>query len=136
MVSPGLTQVAEWIYHDVIPWIRSFFADLFANNIFTGMSTEEMQILCIRIALEALLLAGLIKIGQTIARKTGKKRKSSTAAPSKKFKPKQWSPTGWYWDDEKQIWVPPDYLSAESKRRWTWDADKRIWIDNDKTPKS
>ena len=42
------------------------------------------------------------------------------------------SPTGWFWDEEKGLWIPPNQLSEESKRRWSWDGEKRIWKDNDK----
>ena len=42
------------------------------------------------------------------------------------------SPTGWFWDEEKGLWIPPNQLSEESKRRWSWDGEKRIWKDNDR----
>ena len=31
------------------------------------------------------------------------------------FKPKQWKPNGWYYDDEKGKWIGPDFPSDESK---------------------
>lgn len=44
------------------------------------------------------------------------------------FQPKKWYPTGWYWDEDKQSWIPPDYLKEESHKKWRWDEEKRIWI--------
>lgn len=26
----------------------------------------------------------------------------------------KWSPTGWYWDDKKGKWIPPDYMNSKS----------------------
>ena len=45
---------------------------------------------------------------------------------------KQWSPTGWYFDESKGEWVAPDYIQQEAKTRWEWDDKKRIWIDKSK----
>ena len=45
---------------------------------------------------------------------------------------KKWSPTGWYYDDEKREWVAPDYIVEEANTRWEWNDEKRIWIDNSK----
>ena len=28
-------------------------------------------------------------------------------------KGEKWSPTGWYWDDKKEKWIPPDYLNSK-----------------------
>lgn len=49
----------------------------------------------------------------------------------RKNEPK-WYPTGWYWDEKKQSWIPPDYLSKESNERWKWNEEKQIWIDTNK----
>lgn len=49
----------------------------------------------------------------------------------RKNEPK-WYPTGWYWDEKKQSWIPPDYHSKESDKRWEWNEDKQIWIDKEK----
>lgn len=43
----------------------------------------------------------------------------------------KWTTEGWYWDEEKQLWIAPDYLKAEANRKWEWDEEKRIWIDRD-----
>lgn len=42
------------------------------------------------------------------------------------FKPKQWKPNGWYYDDEKGKWISPDFPENKSqvslmpsiKKRW------------------
>lgn len=131
MVDFGLTEIAEWIYYDLIPGIGGFIENVLGQSVFASMTTQEIQIACIKIALEALILAGLIKIGRKIGRR---QRRKKAVVTGKGFQPKKWSPTGWYWDEDKGVWVPPDFVSEESKRRWTWDEKKRIWIDNDKTP--
>ena len=50
--------------------------------------------------------------------------------PPSAFKQKKWSPTGWYYDEEKGEWVAPDYIVEEANTRWEWNDEKRIWIDN------
>ena len=45
---------------------------------------------------------------------------------------KKWTSEGWYWDEEKQLWIAPDYLKTEAKRKWKWDEKKKIWTDLDK----
>ena len=32
-------------------------------------------------------------------------------------KGEKWSPTGWYWDDRKEKWIPPDYLNSKANTR-------------------
>lgn len=44
----------------------------------------------------------------------------------------EWSPTGWFYDNEKKEWIPPDYSAEESRLKWRWDDDKKIWIDIEK----
>lgn len=29
----------------------------------------------------------------------------------------KWSPTGWYWDDKKKEWIPPDYMNAKANTK-------------------
>lgn len=108
MIDFRLTEIAEWIYNDFIPVIGGFFENLFSDSIFASMTTEEIQIGCIKVALEALAL--MIKIGTSIARK---KHSKKTVVTGKGFQPKKWSPTGWYWDEDKGVWVPPDFVSEE-----------------------
>ena len=44
----------------------------------------------------------------------------------------KWYPTGWVFNEETQLWEPPDYLRPESKNKWKWDEKKKIWIDTEK----
>ena len=30
---------------------------------------------------------------------------------------KKWSPTGWYWDEKKGLWIPPDYLNSKQNTK-------------------
>lgn len=39
-----------------------------------------------------------------------RQRKQVNSKPSND---KKWSPTGWYWDDKKEKWIPPDYLNPK-----------------------
>lgn len=64
MMDFELAQIAEWIYYDLAPRIGSFFKNIFADGIFASMTTEEIQIGCIKVALEALALAVPIKTGK------------------------------------------------------------------------
>ena len=57
---------------------------------------------------------------------TSKPRKSHTTKPENE---PNWYPTGWTWNEEKQLWEPPDYLSQESHDRWEWNETSRIWVD-------
>lgn len=41
----------------------------------------------------------------------------------------KWYPTGWVFNEESQLWEPPDYLEKEAVSRWEWDEKKGIWID-------
>lgn len=43
-----------------------------------------------------------------------------------------WYPSGWTWNEEKQLWEPPDFLNKESAKKWTWDSSKQIWVDEEK----
>ena len=127
MIDPAVTKISQWIVLDLIPTIKAFFTEYFSTNIFTTMTTEELQIYFMKIALYAVLFIVLYKIGLAWARliKRKKRRSKRPISRSKKI----WSPTGWYWDEKKQKWTPPDYLSKESENRWKWDPEKQIWID-------
>ena len=50
----------------------------------------------------------------------------------KRFKEKQWYPTGWYLDEKTGLWTAPDYIQKEANTKWIWDEEKRIWIDKEK----
>ncbi len=136
MVDQSLGRVFYWIRHRMLPEAFDFLAEMFKENIFTKYTPEEIQFYCLKLAVEALILLVCYRIGCYWADKKRKKERknkqaklSKTETVRKPFKPKKWSPTGWYWDEEKEVWVAPDYLSQESKDRWKWDEQKRIWID-------
>lgn len=57
---------------------------------------------------------------------TSKPRKGNTSKPVNES---NWYPTGWTWNEKKQLWEPPDYLSQESQERWEWNESSRIWVD-------
>lgn len=53
---------------------------------------------------------------------------------------KQWSPTGWYYDEEKGKWVSPDYRDGskntslptyEASKDWLYNESARIWVNAD-----
>ena len=48
----------------------------------------------------------------------------------------QWYPTGWTYNEETQLWEPPDYVKKESDQKWDWDQKKRIWIDKEKAARN
>lgn len=48
------------------------------------------------------------------------------------FNKNKWSASGWIYNEETKLWVPPDYLSEQSKVKWRWDEKKQIWIDQEK----
>ena len=136
MIDAALTRIARWIQSSVIPEFKYFFEIVTNIKLFDNMSPEELQLACIKLALEALLLIVLLKIGRAIAKRVNKKQrrkaKSRPQTASKKFQPKTWSPTDWYWDEEKGEWVAPDYINTEARTRWKWDEAKQIWIDLEK----
>ncbi len=121
-------RLANWIINTAIPAVKAFSADYFSNTIFHTMTTEELQIYFLKIALEAICIAILIKIGSSSSRKRKKMKKSKpikrAATPSQK-----WSPTGWYWNEKEGLWEPPDYIVKESHERWRYDKVRGIWID-------
>ena len=39
-----------------------------------------------------------------------KPKEGRSEQPRKKIKRKKWYPTGWVWNDEKQLWEPPDFI--------------------------
>lgn len=131
MIDPALTKLSQWIVYEFVPKIKTFFSEYFKSSIFNTMNTEELQVYFIKITLEAILIIIIYKIGFHFARKARKKARNKPTKSQKQFQPKKWSPTGWYWDDDKQTWIAPDYISKESQERWKWDPEKKIWIDLD-----
>lgn len=43
-----------------------------------------------------------------------------------------WYPSGWTYNEDTQLWEPPDYIRNESNDKWKWDPEKKIWIDTEK----
>lgn len=135
MIDATVSRWAKWIQDAVIPQFSYLIETLRNFRPFENTSPEELQFQCIRLAIYAVLLIILVSIGRKIGswfmRTTAKKRKQKRIKKQikKQIQQKKWSPTGWYWDEEKGEWVPPDYLNTEAKERWKWDDKKRIWID-------
>ena len=125
------TKIANWIVRDAVPAVKAFFQEYFSNTIFHSMTPEELQIFFLKIAIQAVIL--IIILGIRPGRKKKSRKQPNRNIRTNRNQPTQkWSPTGWYWDDKKQSWIPPDYLSEESKKRWKWDPEKKIWIDQEK----
>ena len=132
MIDQFFQRLAEKIHGVMLPQLKQLISELMTNNIFEKMSTEELQIGCIKIALEALALIIVITISRKLCAKPRKSARKTTAKQSqtgKNFKPKEWSPTGWVWNEVEGIWEAPDYIIKESNERWQYDRSKGIWID-------
>lgn len=41
----------------------------------------------------------------------------------------KWSPSGWYFDEQKQKWVAPDYVDSSRNTRWEWNERAKMWVD-------
>lgn len=66
----------------------------------------------------------------------GSRGASTEYRPSKEDM--KWSPTGWYWDDKKEKWIPPDYKDAqantsmpthEESKKWVYNESARMFVD-------
>ena len=112
MIDSVLTKIALWIQNKIIPSFHLLFKNISNLQISTDMTPEEIQLAAIKIALEALLIICLLKIGGRIRQKKDKP-KDIPQKSTNSFQPKIWSPTGWYWDDKKGKWVAPDYTNKE-----------------------
>lgn len=123
-------KIANWIVLVAAPAVKAFFNEYFSNTIFHNMTTEELQIYFLKIAIQAIILALILGIRPKF--KSKKKNKTVVNRNSKKarYEPKQkWSPTGWYWNEKEGLWEPPDYIVKESNERWRYDKVRGIWID-------
>ena len=129
-------KVATWIIMDAVPAVKDFFREYFGNTIFHTMSTEELQIFFLKIAIQAIVLAIILGI-QPISKRKKKRNTNANIRKKSKSEPKQkWSPTGWYWNEKEGLWEPPDYIIKESHERWRYDQTRGIWIDlNEEKPK-
>ena len=112
MIDSVLTKIALWIQNKIIPSFHVLFNDIKNLQISTSMTPEEIQLAAIKIALEALLIICLLKIGSRTRHKKHKQKDIPQKSTSS-FQPKIWSPTGWYWDDKKGKWVAPDYTTKK-----------------------
>lgn len=82
-----------------------------------------------------LILAALGLLIAICYRRKRSGRQQPTVAPKENvFESRQgeWTATGWYREDESDLWQPPDYIKQESRDKWQWDEEKRIWIDLEK----
>lgn len=50
----------------------------------------------------------------------------------KSYAEPKWYPTGWVFNEETQLWEPPDYIEKEAEQKWKWDEEKKIWVDKEK----
>ena len=41
----------------------------------------------------------------------------------------KWSPSGWYYDEKKGKWIPPDYMDSSRNTRWEWNERAKMWVD-------
>lgn len=122
-------KIANWIVLEAIPAVKAFFNEYFSNTIFHTMTTEELQIYFLKIAIQAIILILILGIRPKKSKKSSKKivnRKPKTAKSGPKQK---WTPTGWYWNEKEGLWEPPDYIVKESHERWRYDKVRGIWID-------
>ena len=66
------------------------------------------------------------------ARKIKEQRKKNKKNQNQNInKSRKWYPTGWVFNEETQLWEPPDYMEEDAKK-WEWDEDKLIWIDKER----
>ena len=111
MIDQAFQRAAEKIRTMIPPEWNEFLSDLISSNIFQTMTEDELQIACIKIALEALSLALFLWIVRKIRKAAKKKKEKAAAAPSteKKFQPKKWKTDGSYYDEKKKKWINPDF---------------------------
>lgn len=58
--------------------------------------------------------------------------KPKTKESTKNKREPNWYPSGWVFNEETQLWDPPEYLQKEARHRWEWNQEKGIWIDKEK----
>lgn len=111
MIDQAFQTVAEQIHGVLLPGINQAISDVLHNNVLQHMSTDQLQIACIKIALQALTLIALIWIGRNIHKMLSTNRKNRRQKKNKKpeVPQKRWTSDGWYWDDKKGKWIGPDF---------------------------
>lgn len=121
-------KAATWIIMEAVPAVKAFFHEYFSNTIFHTMTTEELQIYFLKIAIQAIIL--ILILGIRPKNKKSNKKATKRNTKTARYEPKQkWSPTGWYWNEKEGLWEPPDYIIKESHERWRYDKVRGIWID-------
>ena len=55
-------KIANWIVLEAIPAVKAFFNEYFSNTIFHTMTTEELQIYFLKIAIQAIILIMILGI--------------------------------------------------------------------------
>lgn len=109
MIDNFFHQLAKEIVTRIPKEGIDFLSDMLSNNVFQTMTEEELQIACIKIALEALTLAAVMMISRHIHKNKTKKKTPTNQPAGKPFKPKKWNPDGYYFDEDKNQWIDPDY---------------------------
>lgn len=112
MIDEFFQSIAEELHQTMNPAILQYISDTFQNNVFQKMTPEELQINCIKVILEILTVIILFWISNRKRRSKRKRRAVATQKkqePEKKFKPKVWTPDGYYYDDKKEKWIDPDF---------------------------
>lgn len=97
----------------------------FVEGIFGSTIAEYFN----EISATLFIIGFIIYLLKRKVRHTSRREEPIEYKPKKKFRGREWYPTGWYWDEDKRSWIPPDYIKEESQNRWRWDEEKRIWID-------
>ena len=123
------SKIANWIVLEAVPAIKAFFNEYFSNTIFHTMTTEELQIYFLKIAVQAIILILILGIRPKKSKKCSKKRVNPKSKTTKSEPKQKWTPTGWYWNEKEGLWEPPDYIVKESHERWRYDKANGIWID-------
>lgn len=110
MIDQAFQTVAEQIHGVLLPGVKQAISNAVFHSNIQDMSTDEIQIACIKLALEALTLVLIIWIGRIIRSSLSAKKREKKFKRSKTEIPeKLWTTDGWYWDDKKGKWVGPDF---------------------------
>lgn len=115
MIDRAFQTVAEQIHGVLMPGINQAIFDAIHSPVFQKMTTDEIQIACIKLALEAVALIALIWIGRKIRciRKKNPKKIEIKRGKKTDIPEPLWTTDGWYWDDKKGKWIGPDFPSQK-----------------------
>ena len=111
MIDQAFQTVAEQIHGVLLPGMKQAISDVLHNNVFQHMTQDQIQIACIKFALEAITLAALIWIGRMVRKALyNNRRKKAEKKPKKpEVYDKRWTTDGWYYDEKKGKWIGPDF---------------------------